>query len=117
MRGTVANKFSAIRGEMTPERRAKIDAKKREMLVQMRLYELRQARELTQQTIAENMNVPQSAISKIERRTDAYIGTIGRYLDAMGASLRIVARFPDGEEVENIAVLRDRRNQRRSGTR
>ena len=46
------------------------------------------------------MGIPQSSISKIEQRTDAYVSTIRRYLEAVGGTLQIVAHFPDGESFE-----------------
>lgn len=85
---------------MSPERRAYIDAKKREIMAEVRLHELRTARHYSQVTIAQAMGVPQSAVSKIERRADAYVSTVRRYLEAMGASLHIVAEFPDGTKTE-----------------
>lgn len=96
----MARKFSELREKMSPAARAAAHAATQEMLAQMPLNELRRARELSQQTIAEAMHIPQSAVSKIERRTDAYVGTIRRYLEAMGGTLRIIAEFPDGEAVE-----------------
>ncbi|MGA9418366.1 MAG: XRE family transcriptional regulator [Candidatus Cybelea sp.] len=96
----MARKFAELEDRMTPAQRERSDAKAREMLAQIRLQELRQARSNTQKSIAEIMHVPQSAVSKIESRTDAYVSTIRRYLQAMGGELEIVARFPDGETYE-----------------
>lgn len=96
----MTRKFSELREKLSPEARAHAHAATQELLAQMPLNELRRAREMSQQTLAEAMHVPQSAISKIERRTDAYIGTIRRYLEAMGGKLRIIAEFPDGDPVE-----------------
>lgn len=96
----MAKKFSDIRKPETPERRARIEAKKKEMLAEVRLQDLRRARSMSQVMLAEAMDVAQSEVSKIERRTDVYVGTIRRYLEAMGGSLRITAVFPEGEEVE-----------------
>jgi len=93
----MARKFAELQERLTPQQRERSDAKVREMLAQIRLQELRQARSSTQQTIAELMHIPQSAVSKIESRTDAYVSTIRRYLAAMGADLEIIARFPDGQ--------------------
>jgi transcriptional regulator with XRE-family HTH domain len=96
----MAKKIDSLREGLSPERRARIEAKKEQMRSEMRLYDLRRARELSQETIAATMGVPQSAISKIERRTDAYVSTVRRYLQAMGGELHIVAVFPDGAEIE-----------------
>jgi transcriptional regulator with XRE-family HTH domain len=63
----------------------------------MALDELRSAREFTQAELSQVLNVDQGSISKLERRTDMYIGTLRRYIEAMGGSLQIRAVFPDGE--------------------
>jgi transcriptional regulator with XRE-family HTH domain len=63
----------------------------------MALDELRTAREFTQAELSQVLRVDQGSISKLERRTDMYIGTLRRYIEAMGGSLQIRAVFPDGE--------------------
>jgi len=63
----------------------------------MALDELRTAREFTQAELSQVLKVDQGSISKLERRTDMYIGTLRRYIEAMGGSLQIRAVFPDGE--------------------
>lgn len=49
---------------------------------------------LTQDEIARRMNVQQAAISKIEKGGDVLLTTVQRYVEALGASLRVDARFP-----------------------
>jgi len=56
------------------------------MLKEMPLQELRAARELTQQSLAEIMDVSQAEVSKIERRTDVYVSTLARFIEVMGGS-------------------------------
>ena len=62
----------------------------------MALEELRSALRLTQQQLAKTLNVDQSAISKLERRTDMYVSTLERFIEAMGGRLEIRAVFPAG---------------------
>jgi transcriptional regulator with XRE-family HTH domain len=62
----------------------------------MPLQELRRARELSQATLAEALETDQGNISKLEQRTDMYMSTLRRYVKAMGGTLEIVAKFPDG---------------------
>jgi predicted transcriptional regulator len=62
----------------------------------MALEELRDALRLTQQHLAETLQVDQSAISKLERRTDMYVSTLERFIEAMGGRLEIRAVFPEG---------------------
>jgi transcriptional regulator with XRE-family HTH domain len=82
---------------MSPERRARVQARVREALKTMALDELREARKLTQTQLATMLQVDQGSVSKMERRTDMYISTLRSYIEAMGGALHIRAVFPDGE--------------------
>jgi transcriptional regulator with XRE-family HTH domain len=68
----------------------------REELQRMALEELRNARQLTQTDLAEMLDVPQSSISRLERRADMYLSTLRNYIQALGGVLQIQALFPDG---------------------
>jgi DNA-binding Xre family transcriptional regulator len=89
--------FNELREKMSPERRARNDAESERMLREMPLDELRAARELTQQHLAEIFRVSQGSISRLERRTDMYVSTLEKFIQAMGGKLEIRAVFPDGE--------------------
>jgi transcriptional regulator with XRE-family HTH domain len=82
---------------MSPERRARVENRVRKAIQEMALDELRSARQLTQSELADVLKVDQGSISKLERRTDMYISTLRRYVEAMGGSLQIRAVFPEGE--------------------
>ncbi len=62
----------------------------------MPLQELRRARQLSQEQLARELGATQPEISKIEHRTDMYVSTLRRFVEAMGGELEIIARFPDG---------------------
>ncbi|CAN5427532.1 XRE family transcriptional regulator [soil metagenome] len=93
----MAKKFAELRATMSPERLARNEERARHMLEEMPLHELRQARQLSQETLADAFGTSQANISKIERRTDVYVSTLRKYIRAMGGELEITARFPDGE--------------------
>ena len=102
----MAKKFADLRAQMSPESRARADAKAQAMLAEMPLNELRQARGLSQKMLAEVLHVQQPAIAKIEKRTDMYISTLRSHIEAMGGKLEVVARFPDGAvKISNFAEL------------
>ncbi len=61
------------------------------------MNELRAARKLTQEQLADLLEIDQAAVSKLEHRTDMYLSTLRRLIKAMGGDLEIRARFPDGE--------------------
>lgn len=71
---------------MSPERRARVEARVQAALKEMPLHELRRAHDLTQVTLAKVMETSQGEVSKIEQRTDVYLSTLRHYLQAMGAS-------------------------------
>ena len=97
----MAKSFTNLTDKMPEERRAKIEDRVHGILIEMALQELRQTRKLTQQQLAEILNLNQAALSKMENQTDMHVSTLRRILAAMGGKLKIVAEFPDGEVVIN----------------
>lgn len=49
---------------------------------------------LTQKQLAVRMDVQQAAVSKIEKGGEIYLSTVQRYVEALGATLRVNACFP-----------------------
>jgi hypothetical protein len=58
---------------------------------------LRLARQQTQVALAERLDIPQTAVSRMERRTDLLLSTMRGYVEALGGRLELRAIFPDGE--------------------
>lgn len=81
-------------------RREKVDARVAEIAAEeMTLQELRKAKQKSQQDLASKLHVKQAEISKMERRADMYVSTLRSYVQAMGGSLDIIARFPNSGPV------------------
>jgi len=93
----MARPFNELRNKMSPEARKRAEKKAVKMMTEMPLHELRRARDMSQEELARELHIKQAAVSKLERRTDMYISTLRRAIDALGGNLEIVARFPDGE--------------------
>ena len=93
----MARKFTELRAKMSPASRARSEARAAKMIEEFALNDLRAARALTQTKMAELLDVSQSEISKIEKRTDMYISTLRSFIQAMGGELQIRAVFPEGE--------------------
>lgn len=77
-----------------PVDRAQVEAHKERMLAEVRAYHLRELREqagLTQAELAERIGVGQRQVSKIESGDldNAKVGTIRRYLKAVGGELSL----------------------------
>ncbi|MEU2614894.1 helix-turn-helix transcriptional regulator [Micromonospora sp. NPDC007271] len=66
----------------------------------VRLREMREKRGLTQQQVADRMNVSQPRVAAIEsgELPKAEVGTVARYIAALGGKAEFVAEF-DGERV------------------
>ncbi len=63
------------------------------------LQSLRKAHDLTQERMAEILNVRQENISRIEKRTDMMLSTLRSYIQAMGGDLKLIVEFPNREPV------------------
>ena len=91
--------------KLSPARKAKIEARTKELIAEeMTLRELRKARELSQETLAEILDWRQGDLSKFERRADAYLSTISRYVEAMGGRLDLIASFPNMQPVKVVHI-------------
>lgn len=93
----MAKKFRDLRAKMSPEAQARARAKAQALLADMPLAELRQARQLSQEQLAAELDVRQPAVAKMEKKADMYISTLRRFIEAMGGQLVISAHFPDGD--------------------
>ena len=103
---TGRKKFDALRAELTPAQQAAVSAKVIALREEMTLAELRQARQLTQATLSDPLQVGQAAVAKMEKRTDMYVGNLRRFVEAMGGQLDVVARFPEGSvKIGNFAEI------------
>ena len=89
------NSFSKLRQAMRPESRERAEQKSLKLREQMDLAELRNAMQLSQKQLASALKVGQASVAKMEKRTDMYLSTLRRFIEAMGGELDIVARFPD----------------------
>ena len=102
----MAKKFAHLRAGMAPERQARARQRATAILAALPLQELRRARRLSQDTLAQTMDTTQGEISKLEHRADAYISTLRSYVEALNGRLRIVAEFPEGSyEIEQFGDI------------
>src|SRR5271169_6464183 len=92
----MARKFRELEARMSPEAITTSDKIHHRLRETMALEELRDALRMTQQELAQTLNVDQSAVSKLEHRTDMYVSTLRRCIAAMGGQLEIRAVFPQG---------------------
>ncbi len=81
--------------QLAPERRARIEAEADRLQKEyLTLKELRRARELTQQQLAQSLNVRQATVAQLEKRADLMLSTLRGYVEAMGGRLELTVEFP-----------------------
>lgn len=107
----MATSFRTVRGKMSPERQERIRRHTEELMAELPLQELRQARSLSQEELAEVLGLNQATISKLERRTDMYLSSLRRFVEAMGGELEISATFPEGRvRIQLLQEIEDKKS-------
>jgi DNA-binding transcriptional regulator YiaG len=101
--------FAELRARMTPEAQARSEAEALRLEEEMNLAEVRRALKLSQDEIAQTLQIGQGSVAKIEKRADMYVSTLRRFIEAMGGQLEIIARFPDHSvKIRNFADLSEK---------
>jgi DNA-binding transcriptional regulator YiaG len=107
---TGRHRFSDLMEQMPAERRDRVDRIAHELREEMDLDQLRRARQLSQTALGEILHVEQPAVAKMEKRTDMYVSTLRRFIEAMGGTLEITARFPNhAVRITNFSGLGERK--------
>lgn len=97
----MGTKLDKMLSRLPAKRRAKIESRAAQLIAEEQtLRDLRKAREMTQDRLAELLNIGQDSISRLEKRTDLHISTLREYVNALGGGLRLIAEFPDRPPVE-----------------
>lgn len=117
----MAKNFRELEAKMSPEARVRSDAKAQKMIEEMAPNELRQAMGITQERLAKALRINQAGVSKIESRSDIFVSTLRKAIEAMGGELEIRAKFSTGEvkirQFSGIAQRRRSRSRRRGPVR
>lgn len=92
----MATALNAMMDRLPAERRERVKARADELIAEeLTLRDLRKAHDLTQERMAELLDIGQDSVSRLEQRSDLLLSTLRSYVNAMGGSLELVARFPD----------------------
>ena len=101
--------FIKLRAGLSPEAAAEASRKLAALRAEMPLHDIREAMRLSQTQLAETLGVAQPAIAKMERRTDMFVSTVRRFVNALGGELHITATFPEGTvEITNFREIEER---------
>jgi transcriptional regulator with XRE-family HTH domain len=90
----MARNVRELEARMSPEARARVKARARQMMAEMLLAEIRKSVGLTQEDVAEALGITQPSLSKLENQDDMQISTLRRLIQALGGDLEIVAHLP-----------------------
>lgn len=66
------------------------------ILDDLTLRELRRERRMTQHAMARALGAQQAQVSRLERRDDVLLSSLRAYVAALGGTLDLIARFPNG---------------------
>jgi DNA-binding XRE family transcriptional regulator len=91
----MATRPSDVMPQLPPARRAEIEASAQELILEnMTPQDMRKARKLTQESMAEPLGIRQDSVSRLEKRAEVLISTLRSYLEAMGGEVKLVPEFP-----------------------
>lgn len=92
--------------ELPADERASIEERAKQLIAEeMTLQDLRKARTLTQERMAELLGIGQDSVSRLEKRSDLLLSTLRGYVAAMGGDLRLIVRFPDRPSVDLSSIM------------
>jgi DNA-binding XRE family transcriptional regulator len=92
--------LSELRKKIKPEVQAAARAKAVGIVAEMSLAETRKTKGQSQSNMAKILKIAQPNISQIENRPDALVSTLNQYIKALGGTLEIYAKFPDGQDIK-----------------
>jgi transcriptional regulator with XRE-family HTH domain len=91
--------------ELSPEERKEIEEEANLLIAEeMTRQQLRLALKLTQEQMAEFLQVDQGNVSRLEQRTDLMLSTLRKYIAAMGGELRLVVEFPNRPPITLVGI-------------
>ena len=88
----MAKKLDEVIAALPSARRKRIQQRAMQLVT---LRDLRKVAEQTQEQLAVSLGVGQDTISRLEQRSDMLLSTLRHYVEGMGGTLQLVARFPD----------------------
>ena len=100
----MATKWNDLKHKASPEKRKRMKAEAQAELERLGLGKLRQAMQQTQLAVAQQLNIPQGSVSRLEKQSDFLLSTLREYVAALGGRLELRAVFPEAAfEIETLA--------------
>lgn len=82
---------------LSPERQKRVAEGTEALILETCLHMIREQMGWSQQQLADAMGISQPAVTAIEKRgNEVKLGTLKRYIEALGGKLSLQIEFPDG---------------------
>lgn len=91
------HRFPGLTEYLSSERRARIERRKVDLRGEIALHELRRALGTSRDALAAKPGTDGPAATRMELPGDIPVGSLKRMIEAMGGTLEIRARFPQGD--------------------
>lgn len=96
----MAKNFKELMSELPTDQQVKVKELAQEMRMELQLYRIREELEISQQQIAEALNIKQPSVVALEKRgNDIRLSSVKRYVEAMGGVLNLSVQLPTGKTV------------------
>ena len=96
----MSKNFKALMAELPAEQHAKVKEMAQEMRMELQLHRISEELEISQQQIAEALNIKQPSVVALEKRgNDVRLSSVKRYVEAMGGVLNLSVQLPTGKTV------------------
>ena len=97
---TKGTRLQQIWDNLPKERQQRIEAMAQQLEVEyLTLQELRQAAGLTQHQVSVELDMPQSNVSRLEKRSDMLLSTLRKYVEAVGGKLNLIVELPNHQPI------------------
>jgi hypothetical protein len=87
--------FNELIRTLTPDRRARAAAKAAVLREELRLEEFRKSRTLLESETEQRSGLDEAGMVDLEKRIEMYFNALRQYIEALGGTLEMTARFSD----------------------
>lgn len=84
--------WKELRGErLTPDRKARVDRRVAESVLEINLRQIREETGLTQAEVAEKVEISQAQLSRMEKGEISSLPTLRKIVEALGGEIEVIA--------------------------
>lgn len=89
-------RLQEIWDELSESRKNEIEATAVKLEAEyMTLQEVRKSAGLTQEKVSDQLEMPQSNVSRLEKNSDMLLSTLREYVEAIGGTLKLTVELPN----------------------